>query len=72
MRRIRMILMVLAISLFVGLQPAGSAPARVVIDDRSPALDEQEGGGWERSLGFTNLTDAEMTVSVEATDKSDV
>ena len=45
---------------------AFGAPASVTIDDVEPELTEADDGGWTASLGFTNLTDAEITLAVAA------
>jgi hypothetical protein len=44
---------------------AVAAPVSVVIDDRSAELDEAD-DGWSVSLGFTNLTDDDVDISVAA------
>lgn len=45
---------------------AAAAPASVTIDDLEPKLEEADDGAWTAALGFTNLTDAPVTLSVAA------
>jgi hypothetical protein len=46
-----------------GAAPAATSP--LTIDSRSPSLEESDGGTRKVSLGFTNLTDAEITLSAK-------
>lgn len=39
----------------------------VTIDSRSVPLEAREGGGWKTSLGFTNLTEEQLSISAKAT-----
>lgn len=54
----------LALSLGPGIHGALAAPVSVTIDDLTPDLAEQDGGGWTANLGFTNLTDRPITLAV--------
>lgn len=64
-----------AFAVMVSLMGAGSAahaaPAEVTIDSRSPSLDERDEGGWTSDLGFTNLTNADLTLKVAKKNASD-
>jgi hypothetical protein len=52
--------------------PAHAASTGVTIDSRSPSLTERDEGGWTSALGFTNLTDAEVTLEVSKKNASDL
>ena len=52
--------------------PVHAAPAGVTIDSRSPSLTERDEGGWTSELGFTNLTDASVTLEVAKQNASDL
>lgn len=52
--------------------PVHAASTGVTIDSRSPSLTERDEGGWTSALGFTNLTDATVTLEVAKSNASDL
>jgi hypothetical protein len=54
-----------AVGLSLGLSPspASAASTSVTIDDPAPGLKERSGGGFTIALGFTNLTDRQLTLT---------
>jgi hypothetical protein len=72
MRRVGAVVIGVILGLILGVENSRAAPASVVIDDRSATLAEQAGGGWTASLGFTNLSDGDLTVVPAAADPADV
>jgi hypothetical protein len=56
---------------FVFSSAALAGTTSVTIDSRSPALVEAEGGGWTAALGFTNLTNTEITLTAEPSNAAD-
>jgi len=43
----------------------------VTIDSRSPTLERGDGESWTTSLGFTNLTDTQVTLEASAINATD-
>jgi hypothetical protein len=54
--------------LLLTLDPAAAfaAPAAVIRDEGKPALSKLETGGWSAKIGFSNLTDSAVRLSVES------
>jgi len=57
-----------ALSASVYASVASAAPATATLDDEQPALKEESEGHFTVELGFTNLTDEDVTLTSKASD----
>jgi hypothetical protein len=71
MRSALAVLGVVAAICAAGVERAWGAPSPVTIDDPEPALTKGDGGNLTAALGFTNVTNGDVTLKLEPANASD-
>ena len=66
-----MVLVAAALGLMFSSTTVSAQTTPVTIDSRSPTLERGDGESWTTSLGFTNLTDTQVTLEASAINATD-